>query len=105
MVLPALSPVSGVYSPAPFLTFAMLRLSFWANENSTYARAPGVLLILAATPSEPWAPVPPGAFQVLSCSKVQSDFATAFRYLVKLSVVPDESERCTVWIAVSGSLA
>src|ERR1700760_558949 len=101
-VLPALSPVSSVYSPAPFLIFAIERLSFCANESSTYAIEPGVDLSLAATPSEPLAPRPPGAFQVLSWSKVQSLFATPARYLVKLSVVPDESDRCRVWIGVAG---
>src|ERR687887_179967 len=51
------------------------------------------------------APVPPGAFQVLSLPKVQSDEAVLLRNLVKLSVVPDDSDRCTVWMVVPGSEA
>ena len=58
-----------------------------------------------ATPSEPFAAWPPGAFHTLSLSKVQSAAAALVRYLVKLSVVPESSERCTAWIAVDGSLA
>src|SRR6187549_1892107 len=56
-------------------------------------------------PSEPLAPVPPGAFHALALPKVQSASAALLRYLVKLSVVPNSSERCTAWIAVDGSLA
>src|SRR3954451_9757705 len=67
--------------------------------------APGVLLIFAATPSDLAAPVPPGAFHGLAWSYDQSAPAVLVRYLVKLSVVPDSSERCTVWIAVAGSFA
>src|SRR4051812_6553968 len=66
---------------------------------------PGVLLTRPATPSDFAAPVPPGAFHALAWSKVQSAVAVLLRYLVKLSVVPDSSERCTAWIAVDGSLA
>src|SRR6266498_5148162 len=104
-VLPALSPVSSVYSPAPFLIFAVLRSLFCAKDSSTYAIAPGELFTALATPSEPFAPVPPGAFQALALLNVQSFSAALLRYLVKLSVVPDSSERCTVWIAVDGSFA
>src|SRR3954453_7120429 len=66
---------------------------------------PGVLLIALATPSDLAAPVPPGAFHALALLKVQSFSAALLRYLVKLSVVPDSSERCTAWMAVDGSLA
>src|SRR3954453_23795940 len=66
---------------------------------------PSVLLTLLATPSDLAAPTPPGAFQALALPKVQSASAVLARYLVKLSVVPDSSERCTAWIAVAGSLA
>src|SRR5689334_4588384 len=59
----------------------------------------------ADTPSEPLAPWPPGAFQSLLESKVQSAPAVAFRYLVKFSDVPEESERCTATIGVAGSVA
>ena len=41
----------------------------------------------------------------MSWSKVQSLAAAAVRYFVKLSVVPEESERCTVRIVASGSFA
>src|SRR3954447_6882623 len=105
MVLPALWPLSSVYSPAPFLTSAIFRLLFSAKDSSTYAMAPGVLLTAAATPSEPLAPVPPGAFHALALLNVQSADAVLLRYLVKLSVVPDSSERWIVEIADAGSFA
>src|SRR3954452_10894196 len=105
IVLPALSPVSSVYSPAPFLIFALDRLLFSAKDSSTKPREPAVLLIALATPSEPLTPVPPGAFQALALPNVQSDGADLLRYLVKLSTVPDSSERWIVAIAVLGSLA
>src|SRR5918997_3861958 len=66
---------------------------------------PGVFFSAEAIPSEPLAPVPPGAFHALALPNVHSDSAVLLRYLVKLSVVPDSSDRCTVWIAVSGSVA
>src|SRR5689334_4093088 len=66
---------------------------------------PSVPLTLLATPSDLAAPTPPGAFHAFEFSKVQSDPAVFDRYLVKLSVVPDSSERCTAWIAADGSLA
>src|SRR5690349_1884138 len=66
--------------------------------------APSLGLTAAETPSEPCWPEPPGAFHTLSCAKVQSLPAVAPRYLVKLSVVPELSERCTVRIVVAGSV-
>src|SRR5689334_8962375 len=105
IVLPALSGVSSTYSPAPFLIFAFCRSLFSANDSSTYASEPCELLTALATPSEPLAPVPPGAFHAFAWSKVQSLAAALLRYLVKLSVVPDSSDRCTVWIVLDGSLA
>src|SRR5512146_3176749 len=66
---------------------------------------PGVPLTAVATPSDLAAPTPPGAFHALALPKVQSDSAVLLRYLVKLSVVPDSSERCTAWMAADGSLA
>src|SRR5687767_13883417 len=82
MVLPALSPVS-----------------------STKEMVPAVLLTAVATPSDLAAPTPPGAFHALALPKVHADSAVLLRYLVKLSVVPDSSERCTAWIAEEGSFA
>src|SRR5919107_6292746 len=104
MVLPALSPVSSAYSPAPFLIFAMVRSLFSAKDSSTYEMVPGVFLTWVATPSDLAAPVPPGAFHALALPNVHCALAVLLRYLVKLSVVPDSSERCTVWIGVLGSL-
>src|ERR687889_1335517 len=66
---------------------------------------PGVFLTWVATPSDFAAPAPPGAFHALALPNVHSASAVLLRYLVKLSVVPDSSERCTVWIAVSGRVA
>src|SRR5262245_45317888 len=66
---------------------------------------PAVLFTWVATPSDLAAPVPPGAFHALALPKVQTDSAVLLRYLVKLSVVPDSSERWTDWIAVDGSVA
>src|SRR5665647_826388 len=60
----------------------------------------------AATPSLPFAPVPPGHFTVLSTpmffSHVLSYAAVNF---VKFFVVPEESERWHVSIVTAGSLA
>src|SRR5689334_21493999 len=105
MPLPVDSPVSSVYSPAPFLILAFCRSLLSAYESSTYEMAPGVLLTAVATPSDLAAPVPPLAFQALAWSYFHSAWAALLRYLVKLSVVPDSSERCTAVMAVSGSLA
>src|SRR5205085_518169 len=73
-------------------------------EYSMYPSEFGVLLSAAATPSEPFAPCPPGAFHTLSWSYVQELPAAAVRYLVKLSVVPDESDRWKVTIVALGRL-
>src|SRR2546428_11661289 len=67
--------------------------------------APSDLPTCADTPSEPFSASPPGPFQVLSWPNVQSLAAEAARYLVKLSVVPELSERCTVKILVDGRVA
>src|SRR5581483_2515662 len=91
-------------SPAPLPILAVLRLSAWANDHSTYPIEPSSFVSAAAIPSEPLSPSPPGAFQVLSCPKVQSLAAAAPRYLVKLSVVPELSERWIVEILVDGSV-
>src|SRR5262249_10656399 len=98
---------SGVSStgPAPLSIFATPSPPSWVNEYSMYASEFGVDFSAAATPSEPLAPCPPGAFQTLSWSKVQSLPAAAVRYLVKLSVVPEESERWKVTIVASGRVA
>src|SRR2546422_917083 len=55
--------------------------------------------------SLPFSACPPGAFQTLSLPKVQSEPAVAARYLVKLSVVPDESDRWIARIGADGRVA
>jgi hypothetical protein len=67
--------------------------------------APLVCLTPCATPEEPEADWPPLACQALPPSYFQSFGAAAIRYLVKLSVVPDSSERWYGWIWRSGSFA
>src|SRR6476659_5018812 len=63
-------------------------------------------LTALATPSDFCSPWPPSlSGHSLACSKVQSAAAVLPRYLVKLSVVPDEAARCTGRIAVAGSEA
>src|SRR5690606_11469860 len=60
----------------------------------------------AATPeffSAPW--VAAGQFTVSPDPSVHVSGAAAERYLVKLLVVPDPSERCTTVIFVAGSVA
>ena len=51
----------------------------------------------------PW-PVVTAAGQSLACGLVQSLAACALRYLVKLSVVPDESLRWNAAMVASGSV-
>src|SRR4051812_30572691 len=65
---------------------------------------PSAPLTALATPSEPLAPVPPGAAHSFALPKVHWASAVLERKFVKLSVVPDESERCTDWIVVDGSV-
>src|SRR3954454_17081679 len=67
--------------------------------------APSVCLTTVVTPSDLVPPWPPGAVQFLPPSNVQTSGAVAARNLVKLSVVPDSSERCTDLTAVAGSVA
>src|SRR5215469_13767251 len=67
--------------------------------------APSVFCRNDEMPSEPFSASPPGPFQVLSWPKVQADGATVPRYLVKLSLVPELSDRCTVVILVDGRVA
>src|SRR5256714_13877812 len=105
MVLPAAPPVRSPSSPLALPILAIFCLLAWANDHSTYAIEPSALFSEPATPSLPFSASPPGAFQVLSCPKVQSPAAEAVRYLVKLSVVPELSERCTVRILGAGSVA
>src|ERR1700731_3128792 len=66
--------------------------------------APGVVFRVAEMPVEPLRPWPPGAVQTLPPLNVQPAGAVAVRNLVKLSVVPEASERCSVEIAVLGSV-
>src|SRR2546421_6450973 len=104
-VLPAASPVSSAYSPAPLPPLAIFRLPDWAKDHSTYPMVPSDFPIAAETPSEPFSASPPGAFQVLSLPYVQSVPAVLDRNLAKLSVVPELSDRCTDRIFVAGSVA
>src|SRR5882757_9806218 len=67
--------------------------------------APEVCLTCAATPLEPLADWPPLACQALPPSYFQLPGVAAIRYLVKLSVVPDSSERWNAWILRLGSFA
>src|SRR6476661_7038925 len=67
--------------------------------------APLVCLTCAATPEEPAAAWPPLACQALPPEYFQLSGVAAIRYLVKLSVVPDSSERWYGWILRSGSFA
>src|SRR5947199_10296314 len=105
MVLPAASPVSSTNSPLALPILAIFRLLAWANDHSTYAIEPSALFSEPATPSLPFSASPPGAFQVLSCPKVQSPAAEAVRCLVKLSVVPELCQRGTVRNGVVGRVA
>src|SRR3954470_8592501 len=65
--------------------------------------APLVCFTCWATPEDCAADWPPLATQVLPGSQGQSLLAVAIRYLVKLSVVPESSERWNAWIFRSGS--
>src|SRR6476661_3010215 len=65
----------------------------------------GVVLMALPTPSEPFAPWPPGAFQTLSWSYVHLLPPAAVKYFVKLSVVPEPSERWNVTIVELGRVA
>src|SRR5205823_6181432 len=68
---------------------------------------PSPPLICVATPCDLAAPWPflRAAGQALAGSEVQSPGSLALRNFVKLSVVPDSSERCTATIGLDGSLA
>src|SRR5437879_579277 len=66
---------------------------------------PLVCLTWAATPEDCAAAWPPLACQALPPEYGQSLFAVAIRYLVKLSVLPDSSERWNAWIFRCGSFA
>src|SRR5690349_2921622 len=67
--------------------------------------APLVSVRMPMTPEVPSAPWPPLALvgQTVFGSADQAPLLALLRYSVKLNVVPDSSERCTVEIAVDGS--
>jgi hypothetical protein len=68
--------------------------------------APSPFFTNVATPvffSPPWVSV--GHFTVSPLASFQTPCAAAFRYLVKLFVVPEPSERCTTVIGLLGRLA
>src|SRR5690349_16784057 len=64
--------------------------------------APSVRSIVATIRLLPFSARPPDAFQVLPEPWLQSGPAVPARNLVKLSVVPELSDRCTVLIGVAG---
>src|ERR1700730_12865192 len=65
--------------------------------------APLVCWTAAATPELPVAPVPVGqAGSLLAPTWLAQAGETAFRYEVYANEVPDESDRCTGWIASGG---
>src|SRR5437870_11576104 len=71
-----------------------------------YPMAPSVLFTIWATPVLPlpaWVSV--GHWTVDPASSVHTPGAAAFRYLVKFSVVPGESDRWATVIGLLGSLA
>src|SRR5437763_16240680 len=102
MVLPAASPVSSTNSPLALPILAIFRLLAWANDHSTYAIEPSALFSEPATPSLPFSASPPGAFQVLSCPKLQAPPAAAVTYLLELPAVHALSERCTNRMSMVG---
>src|ERR1043166_3603802 len=67
--------------------------------------APEVCFTCWATPADCGADWPPLACQALPPEYFQLFGVVAIRYLVKLSVVPDSSERWNAWILRSGSFA
>src|SRR5882757_5788005 len=66
---------------------------------------PSVCFTSADTPEDLAAAWPPLPAHALACGYVHADGAAVPRYLVKLSVVPESSWRCTVWMVVLGSEA
>src|SRR5260370_221742 len=67
---------------------------------------PFVWVTLFETPSLPLAPMPAGhSTAVLAPTLDFHSGLTLDRYVVKMNVVPDPSERCTTTIAFEGSLA
>src|ERR1700710_2766136 len=68
--------------------------------------ASGVAPMREATPEPFWAPwVLAGQLTVSPEPRVQLAGAARVRYLVKLDVVPEPSERCTTAMASDGNLA
>src|SRR6478735_4844183 len=65
---------------------------------------PSVPLISLDAPSLPCAATPPGAVHDFPGAAVQAPPPAAARYLVKFSVVPESSARCTEEIASVGSV-
>src|SRR4029078_9300356 len=65
---------------------------------------PSVPLIYLDTTSLLCPATPPGAVHDFPGAAVQAPPPAAARYLVKFSVVPESSARCTDWIASVGSV-
>ena len=64
---------------------------------------PSVCEMPDATPSLPLAPVPTGHWTALSAPTLEAHSElSAESHPVHTAVVPDSSERCTVWIGSSG---
>src|SRR3954453_23854518 len=67
---------------------------------------PGVVATPSDTPADFSRPSPtPEDGHDLAFGSVHTPPEAAFRYLVKLSVVPDSSERKNTWISSAGSVA
>src|SRR6266487_3111182 len=76
-----------------------------ASAKSTYPMAPGVLLMICATPPLPSPPrLLAGQEMVELLPSFQTPGAPSSRNREKFWVVPDESERWAMVIAVLGSL-
>src|SRR5450759_1011375 len=66
---------------------------------------PGVVLTPSATPADFSRPSPAPDFgHALALGSVQTPFEAKLRYVVKLSVVPESSERKKTWIASDGNV-
>src|SRR5438477_6436150 len=102
-VRPAASSVSATNSLAPLPISAVFRLWNCAYDHSTYPIAPSVWATNADTPSLPAAALPAWIGQVRLLPKPHADAAVLARNAVKLSVVPELSERWAALIGVAGS--
>src|SRR5439155_22136144 len=83
----------------------MPRLLVTAKSNERYPTAPSVWVIPAATPSFLLPPVPTGQLTALSAPTCEDHCElSAESHEVNTFVVPDSSARCTIEMAVDGSV-